>query len=367
MGIQRIRPFMPFILLICFFWGLSSCGLTPAGMPDSVQITLPATQLGSPVPPAVTSHNLNQVHQLYQDILAMHNMPIHALCPLELGPHYPLVFSQGSHVVMQALAMYDGCWRVQITGESAERQVGNQSFWTLLDQTIIAALPVPNPTSLAIIRAQSGLQPLQTASISDPATTRRVFQAIQALPQTVSSECQIEESPPAYQLVFHISSPTILATISQTCQKVVLKSNEPYLGGTFTLTPAFQHLWSQTLAGVAFAPAQPDALAISVSPPHGPWVNSQVTDMALIQKLYTNLFTLTSTPLLANCPGEDKVSGTATVYGLSFILWTVPVMNLVVSDGKYCKYIHPSYGLGRYQNLIGTNTFWNLLHQVAKD
>ena len=371
MKFLRIHPIFPLALLVVLLGLLSGCGSnTPVGtqpsgpQPDSVKITLllVTTAKGSPAP-MVTDHNLSQVHELFQAMETLPQMPQQIGCTADLGPHYQLDFSQGGRELASALARHDGCGPVTIKGESGDREA-DQAFWALLLQDISASTPVPSLTSLAIARAQAGLHPMLTARTTDPATAQRVYNAILALPLETHSSCY--DQSPAYDLAFQTASQTIPATISQTCQTITLTSSLDTLTSTYTLTPGFQQLFAQVINNLTFAPAQPEALSRSVMVHNGATTTGKVLNASLMQQLYQGIFTLTSAPIPPNCPsGEDKIKGTVSLYDFTFTQWGLPIMNLSVYDAS-CKMISPSFGLAQNTTLVGTASFWQLVYQAAK-
>jgi hypothetical protein len=128
-----------YLLIITVFILLHGCSLitvakgTPADMPDSVQIK--TNSVLPDVDKVMTSTDVNLIHQLYQRVYTLPQMPDNLACTREFGPRYTLTFRQKGRTLGTAQAERYGCRPVTIFGEQHDRQA-TAAFWTLLDQII---------------------------------------------------------------------------------------------------------------------------------------------------------------------------------------------------------------------------------------
>lgn len=372
MFFKNARALALLVALVVLISSLSGCGSNVAGqggtstmttaLPESVRIAIggPGAETGKA--PQVTLHAVAQVQQFYRTTLALPPMPQQIACTLEAGPHYTLTFLRGTQTLAQVVAKREGCGAVTIAGETQDRQA-SKTFWSQLDQAIYAATPVAKPQSLAIQHASQENKPVQTARITSTATAQRVYNALLALPQATPN-CN-DNSYPAYQLVFQTTEQAIPAVISQQCHTISLSGNYQSRSGLYTLTDQFEQLFTQTLADATFALAQPDQLLQTLDKSYSTASHGPVTDVQLMQQLYTRIFTLPSSATGPDCPSEaDKLDGKATWYSFDFTQWGLPIMSLTVYEGT-CKLVQPSPGLSAGQTLVGDATFWNLVHRAA--
>ncbi len=357
------------VVLVC---ALSACGSNLSGaqppatiggnLPDSVQIEIQRVDMPGQ-PPRLSLRSPAQVQQFYRTLFALPIMPQNIACTADLGPHYTLTFFAGTQKLTQVVAKREGCHPVSIAGESQDRQA-SQVFWTQLDQAIYAATPPATVLALAIQHTLPGKQAVQTAHITDAASAQRLYSQLVSLPQTQADNCN-DPQYPEYRLVFQARDQAIPAVFSQQCDTITLSGNYQSRSGVYRSTPQFKQLFTQTLAGTTFAPAQPDQLQQTLNAgdtsSHGP-----VTDTSLMRQLYASIFTLKSAPVAPECPSdEDKLKGTGRWYTLDFTQWGLPIMTLSVYEGS-CKLIQPSPGLAAGQTLLGDASFWNLLHRAVR-
>lgn len=368
----RLALFVMLVLLVC---APSGCGsnisgqlgsqspATPAAQPDSVQITIKRAYFVKGQEPQVTLHAQVQVQRFYQTLLGLPFLPKDSACTANLGPHYTLTFYSGTHKLVEAEAKRDGCRPVTIAGESQDR-AGSQAFWDQLDQAIYAATPPATVQALAIQHTLQGNQPAQTARITDAVKARSLYNALVGLPLAKPDSCN-DGQYPEYQMIFQARDQNIPAIISQKCNTISLNGNYKSRGGLYTITDQFKQLFTQTLAGTTFAPAQPDTLTQTLSAgdtsSHG-----QVTDAQLRQQIYASVFNLKAAPVGPDCPSSaDKIKGTAKWYTLEFSQWSLPILTLTAYEGTTCKLVQPSRGLATDQTLVGDTAFWDLIHRAA--
>jgi hypothetical protein len=81
----------------------------------------------------VTVSQADQVQQFYQAINSMPAYPKDAVCTMEMGPRYTLIFSQGGKEVTTVTAERYGCKKMMI---GSDMRQGTQQFWQELDQMI---------------------------------------------------------------------------------------------------------------------------------------------------------------------------------------------------------------------------------------
>jgi hypothetical protein len=374
---KQTRALVPLLALIALLSLLSSCGsntigqtgsapatpLPPGKLPESVQITPGGPGIAQAPPPQLTVHTLALVQQLYKTMLALPSMPPNMVCPADAGPSYQLVFRFGTHTLAQAEANRGGCGTVTLSGEKQPR-LASQSFWTQLNQAIAAATPVPKPQALAIQHTFQGNQPVLTARITNAAIAQRLYRALLALPAATNPKCS-DSQYPIYQMVFQTAKQAIAASISQQCKTISLNGHYQSPSGLYSLTAPFQQVFTQTLAGATFAPAQLDRLLKEIQMGNGVVVHGQVTDLSLARQLYSTIFTLQASTIGPDCPSvADKINHTPTLYTLNFSQWSLPIMELSVYKGT-CQLINPSPGMVTGQTLRGDTPFWNLLNLVS--
>ncbi|HEX9070160.1 MAG TPA: hypothetical protein VF807_15430 [Ktedonobacterales bacterium] len=356
------------MLLLGLALALTACGTLPGrdaaplpGTPDRVRIEINAL-----IPPVggfkseVTLTDVAAVRQLYATIAALHQSPREQSCTSELGPSYRLTFYQADHLLITGSAMRYGCRPLSVGGEAQSRQT-TQQFWTQLDQAIYLAAPPAHPERLAIIDAsRPGERPL-VAEISSPAVTQRLYSAILELPLVLGTQGPITVAAD-YQLLFRSADQAIPASLDLQQNTLALNGSYQSRGGTFQLTPSFQALLRETLAGASFAPAIPDGATLGIQ--KGGTAQSQVTigDGKLLQSLYLHTLGLASAQPSQGCPSnEDKLAGKGTWYQLSFTKWSLPLLQLQIYEGS-CQLIQVMPG-GR--SLQGDATFWDLLHHAG--
>jgi len=366
---KHTRALVPLLALIALLSFLSGCGSNMIGqtgsapatpinsgnLPDSVQITPGGPGIAQATPPQLTLHTLTLVQQLYKTMLALPSMPPNMACPADAGPSYQLAFRSGTQTLAQAEAN---------SGGEKQDRLASQSFWTQLNQAIAKASPVPKPQALAIQQTLQGNQPVLTAHITNAAIAQRLYSALLAQPAASNPKCS-DAQYPTYQMVFQTAKQAIAASISQQCKTISLNGQYQSPSGLYSLTAHFQQVFTQTLAGATFAPAQPDRLLKEIQMGNGVVVHGQVTDLSLARQLYSTIFTLQAGTIGPDCPSAaDKINHTATLYTLNFSQWSLPIMELSVYKGT-CQLINPSPGMVTGQTLRGDTTFWNLLDRVS--
>src|SRR5260370_39271995 len=103
----------------------------------------------------------------------------------------------------------------------------------------------------------------------------------------------------------------LAAVISQQCQTIELTGNYQSPSGTYSLTAQFKQLFTRTLAGATFAPAQPDQLMKTVEST-GTDIQGLVASTSLTRQLYAKIFTLQASTVGPGCSsGSDKINGKA--------------------------------------------------------
>lgn len=378
-------------LLLGAMMALSGCGTspslgglagTPGGLaatpgaatpnaerPDRVRIVSdepiappPGTTITTPggTPPSVTLTDAALVRQLYATIFALPALSTEWACPANGGPHYTLTFLQGTTTLATVKANRDGCWPVTIAGQTPVREATN-AFWQQLDQAVIIATPPMSPDRFAIATAPQVGQAPQSALITSATTAQQVYDAILALPRTSASPSCPAEPVPTYQLVFFAGEQPVPASVYDVCQTVEVDGGYQWRGGWFTMNDQFRSMLQAVLAGVAFAPAQPDHLAVTVNTPQTvtPYVN--VSDHQLILALYDQVFLLSKSAAQPGCPSEaDKLGGNYTFSGLTFTQWDLSLLQLDTYQGS-CSYVELS---DTGQRLQGTQAFWDLVNRV---
>lgn len=104
-----------------------------AHIPNKVQIQVFAVDQQT-ANKTVIIEQVDQVKKFYQTVSAMPPYPRDAMCTMEMGPHYILIFSQDNKEMMTVTAERYGCKKL-IVGKDDLRQ-GTQQFWQELDQLI---------------------------------------------------------------------------------------------------------------------------------------------------------------------------------------------------------------------------------------
>jgi len=130
------------IVWLCLFIAgtLAGCANSATGTntgsdrkPDKVQIQIFEVDQKSPSK-TMTFTRTDQVQRFYQTTSSTPPYPEHAICTMELGPHYILTFSQSGKNMLTVTAERYGCQKLTF-GKNNLRQ-GNQQFWQELDQLI---------------------------------------------------------------------------------------------------------------------------------------------------------------------------------------------------------------------------------------
>lgn len=368
---KQTRLLISLLTLIALLSLLSGCGsnigsqtwgASSGPLPNRLQINDEGPDFSQAPPPHLTLYKVAQVQQLYQTMLALPPMSPNTACSAVGGTGYQLVFLSGTQTLVQADANSGGCGTVTLSGEKQDR-LASQSFWTQLQQAIVAATPVPKQQALAIQKTVQGNQPVLTAYIANAAIAQRLYSTLLAQPTVTNQRCS-DAQYPTYQMVFQTATQAIVASISQQCQTISLNGQSQSPSGLYSLTANFQQVFTQTLAKATFAPAQPDRLLKEVQM-GDVTTQGQVTNLALARRLYSSIFTLQAGVVGPDCPSEaDKLHHTATLYTLNFSQWGLPIMELRVYKGS-CQLITPSPGMVIGQTLLGDTAFWNLLHLVA--
>jgi hypothetical protein len=350
---------------------LTACGTLPGrdagaagplpGTPDRVRIEINAITLPvNGIKSEVTLTDVAAVRQLYATIAALHQSPSEQSCTSELGPSYTLTFYQADHLLVTGSAMRYGCRPLSVQGEAQSRQT-TQQFWAQLDQAIYLAAPPAHPEQLAIIdTSRLGERPL-IAEITSPAVTQRLYSAILELPLVQAIQGPIIVAAD-YELLFRSADQAIPASLDLQQNTLALNGSYQSRGGTFQLTPSFQALLHETMAGASFAPATPDAATLGIQKGGTTQGQATIGDGNLLQSLYLHTLGLASAQPSQGCPSqEDKVAGKGTWYQLSFTKWSLPLLQLQIYEGT-CQLIQVVPG-GR--SLQGDSIFWDLLHHAA--
>ncbi|GHO97657.1 hypothetical protein KSF_077050 [Reticulibacter mediterranei] len=105
---------------------------TPTAKPDRVQIQVFEVDQKT-ASKTVTVSPADQVQQFYQTVNSMPAYPKDAVCTMEMGPRYTLIFSQGGKDVETVTAERYGCKKMMI---GSDMRQGTQQFWQELDQMI---------------------------------------------------------------------------------------------------------------------------------------------------------------------------------------------------------------------------------------
>ena len=372
MSIKHGRALMP-ALTLALLLALSACG-TNAGVPgnsssaasgnqpDRAQIQVEAPSLNGGKNPVLTLTQASLLQRLYNTTLALPQMPRNQGCTDESGPSYKLVFLRGGHTLTTLTAQRFSCQTVTFEGSQQTRQA-TTDFWSLVDQAVYASTPAATPQWLALLHVSRTDQPPLTARISSAETTRRLYNAILALPLAPPRGGCSTGGAPAYSLLFHQDDLTIPAQIDQQCSTIDLEGNYRTRTGQFVMTGAFKQLLNQTLAGATFAPARPDQLSLTVLIGKGTASNQTVTDASLRQQIYARVFALPAAPasLPQTCDQNDKVNGKGRWYTFDFSQWGLPILHLELFEGS-CKLI-TLYPAGKL--VQGDTSFWNLIHRVV--
>ena len=341
---------------------------TPA-QPDQVRIfddepVAPSLgELATPttgVQPTVTLSDVALVRQLYATIFSLPELPPDRPCTAERGPHYTLTFLQGTTTVASVVAKREGCGPVTIAGESQIREASND-FWQQLDQAILTATPPLNPDRLAVATAAHPTQAPQSAMIASAATAEQVYDAILALPRSNTALNCVAEPQPTYQLVFFQGDQALPASVNEGCGMIEMDGGFQWRGGWFSMNDDFKKMLQGVLAGVTFAPAQPDHLEMTVSTAQVVGHYASVNKHQLMLDLYAQLFTLPGTSVQQGCPpNSDKLAGKGTHTTLVFTQWNLPLVQVDTYEGS-CSSIQLNE-VGMW--LQGNQTFWDLLHRV---
>lgn len=374
LSIKRTRALLP-ALVLALLLALSACGTNvgapggaqnppaaPGDQPDRVQIQVEAPSLNGGKNPLLTLTQASLLQRLYSAVRTLPEMPQDQACTDELGPSYKLTFLRGGHALTALVAQRFSCQVVNFAGSQQIHQA-TPEFWSLVDQAVYAATPVGAPQWLAILRVLRLDQPPLTARISSTETTRRLYNAILALPLAPAHSNCPGSSSPAYSLLFHQANLTIPASIDRQCGTIDLEGDYHTKTGRFAMTGAFQQLLNQTLAGATFAPARPDQLSLTVLIGKGTASNRAVTDASLSQQIYTRAFTLPAAPaaLPQTCDQNDKVNGKGRWYTFDFSQWGLSILHLELFEGS-CRLIT----LFPADKLVeGDASFWDLIHRAA--
>jgi hypothetical protein len=291
-------------------------------------------------------------------------MPEQQACTAELGPSYTLTFSQGATTLVRFRAERYGCRPITKVDTEQSRQT-TTGFWDQLDRAIAAGLPVAQVQRAAIKHQVSPDQPPQTAQLASTQAAQHLYQAIIALPETKQFPITDGDNFD-YEIVFHTADQTIPALISERRRLVTLQGDFHSRTGTYVFNDDFQQLLHSTLASTTFAPATPDAATLTITTTQTS-SHANITSAAQIQQLYRKILSLPTTQPQPNCPsGDDKVSGKAKWYQLTFTQWDLPIMHADVYMGS-CQ----SITIGWTETIItgrvlkGDQAFWDLLHTIA--
>jgi hypothetical protein len=365
---------LPTLMTLALLLALSACGTntgspgtssTPLNgdQPDRVQIQVQTVSPASSEHPLLTLTQASLVLRLYSTTLALPEMPQDRACTDELGPSYKLTFWHGERTLTALTAQRFSCQAVTFEGSQGDRQA-TPDFWSLVDQAIYAATPVGEPQWLAMLHVPRVDQPPLSARISSAETTRRLYDAILALPQAPAPGGCSTTGTPEYALLFHQADLAIPAQIDLPCNTINLEGKYHVRGGRFIMTDTFKQLLQQMLAGATFAPARPDQLSLTVQTGSGTTSNQTVTDASLRQQIYARAFTLPAAPasLPQTCDQNDKVNGKGKWYTLDFSQWGLSLLHLELFEGS-CKLI-TLYPAGKL--VQGDATFWDLLHRAAQ-
>ena len=348
----------------------NNAGTPPASsaQPDSVRIfddlalppQLPAATPPIETPAPLTLSDAALVRQLYATISALPVLPLGRACTAERGPHYTLTFLHGTNTLMTVQADRDGCWPVTIAGETPLREAST-TFWQELDQAIDTATPTLNPDRIAVAKIADDSQAPQSALITSAATATRLYDAMLALPQTKDVPSCAAEPVPTYQLVFFQGDQAVPASVYDVCQTVEVDGGYVWRGGWFAMNDQFRSLLQAALAGVTFAPVQPDRLAVSVNTPQTVTPYVTVNDRQLMLALYEQIFQLSKTAASSGCPPDtDKVGGNYTFSGFTFSQWDLPLAQINTYEGS-CRYVQLSDTGPRLQ---GDQAFWDLVDRA---
>lgn len=364
---------LPPVLALALLLALSACGTnagSPGGssntpgsdQPDRMQIQVEAPSPDGGKNPLLTLTQASLLQRLYNTTLALPQMPQNRACTDELGPSYKLVFLRGGRTLTALTAQRFSCQAVTVEGSQQTLQA-TPDFWSLVDQAIYAATPTGTPQWMAVLRVPQVDQPPLTARVMSAETTRRLYNAILALPLAPSRGGCATSGTPEYSLLFHQADLTIPSLIDQQCSTINLQGNYRTKSGKFVMTNAFKQLLNQVLTGASFAPARPDQLSLMLQPGNDTASNQMVTDASLRQQIYASAFTLPAAPasLPQTCDQNDKVNGKGRWYTLDFSQWGLSLLRLELFEGS-CKLI-TLYPAGKL--VEGDASFWNLIHRAA--
>lgn len=362
---------LPALLLAGILLLVSGCGFRsdtgsggpgvpkqPSVKPDSVKIEI--TGMYQPdmttTKPVLTLKDSTIAQQLYAAMYALPAMPDQINCTAEGGPSYNLTFLLQNKTLGTALAGRAGCASVTITGEQHARMAPTP-FWSLLDKAIYLAAPPAHPTRLAIMPVPSANQPAQTGLITNISNVQRLYTAILALPQASDAN-----GKPIYQLVFYENTLAIPAAIYQNENLINLEGNYHTRGGWYTMNSQFSQLFSQIVGAAPLTVAHPDQLTLDLDVGNTTDTRINVTDVAVIQKLYTKTLKLplASSQKFPDCVGNDKLHGKGNWYSFAFAQWSLPILSASAYEGCVSFVNNASQ-----QYLQGDQEFWSLAHSAA--
>lgn len=380
MATKRQAMFLAGLMLITLT-ALSACGAssvpggsagtpgTSTATPDRVSIVIdepmapPPGETATPTEgtqPVVMLTDAALVRQLYATIFALPALAPDRACTAELGPHYTLAFFQGTATLVTVNFHRDGCWPVAIVGETLVRE-GSREFGQQLDQAILTATPPLSPDRLAIATAPHAGQAPQSALITSAPAAQQVYDAIIALPRANVAQGCPADSEPTYQLVFSAGEHQVPASVNETCQTVEVDGDYQWRGGKFTMGDQFRSMLQAVLAGITFASARPDNLAVAGEKGQTASYQPAISDDQLMLALYNQVFLLPETAPQPGCPPDsDKVAGTGTFVTLTFTQRGLPLVRIDTYQGS-CSYVQlPATG----QWLQGDQGFWDLVNRT---
>lgn len=339
---------------------LAGCGaqggsaVPPNAHPDRVVITTTGFGPQGTVQATASVDDAAAAAKLYAAIVALPALPQQQACPAIAGPSYKLAFFEGGQPVGTATADRGGCQTVTIG--AADTRQADAALWTLLGQTIAEHAPPLRTMRLEALRLALPDHSPVLFTLDSSARVQTLYDAIGALPERPASS-QCVPSGMRDELTFFAGDQRIQGTADRNgCVTLWL----PALASqaTHQADSAFWALLDRTLASASAVTARPDQLDVKVSPaasdPTATASATTITDLAIIQPLYTALFALPKPP-----DGWKCTTTPGTLYGFSFSWHSMGLVSAVADAG--CNTVTFDGNVVRLAN----QRFWDVLLRAA--